>query len=204
MKRKLQQPRKRPTQARAIVTWNAILDASAQVLLAKGYERATTDRIAERAGVSIGSVYEYFPNKESIFAALTLRWNEQRWAVFQTDRVAEFEPDLEGVIRGTVRARIAATRLNPRLNTALNLEVPHHVTQDQAKTLHDEFLEVTVATLRKFENRLRSGNLELMADIAIHTTHAAVDSMAASNPELLDTREFEDEVTLLMLRYVEK
>jgi AcrR family transcriptional regulator len=55
------------------VTWNAILDAAAQVLLAKGYERATTDRIAERAGVSIGSVYEYFPNKESIFAALTLR-----------------------------------------------------------------------------------------------------------------------------------
>jgi AcrR family transcriptional regulator len=47
-----------PVQARAKVTWNAILDAAAQVLLALGYEKATTDRIAERAGVSIGSVYE--------------------------------------------------------------------------------------------------------------------------------------------------
>jgi AcrR family transcriptional regulator len=79
MKRKAQRPRKTPVQARAKVTWNVILDAAAQVLLKRGYEKATTDRIAERAGVSIGSVFEYFPNKESIFAALMLRWNEERW-----------------------------------------------------------------------------------------------------------------------------
>ena len=65
-------------------------------------------------------------------------------------------------------------------------------------------LAVVVEALRKFENRLRPGNLELMADIAIGTTHAAVDNMAASNPELLDSSEFEDEVTWLMLRYVAK
>jgi AcrR family transcriptional regulator len=83
MKPKRAKPRKTPVQARAKATWNAILDAAAQVLLARGYEKATTDRIAERAGGSVGSVYEYFPNKESIFAALTLRFNEERWAVLR-------------------------------------------------------------------------------------------------------------------------
>ena len=63
-------PRKQPAQARAKRTWNAILDGAAQVLVTQGYERATTDRIAERTGVSVGTVYEYFPNKDAIFAAL--------------------------------------------------------------------------------------------------------------------------------------
>ena len=78
MKRNQRKPRKVPTQSRARATWDAILDGAAEGLLKQGYEKATTDRIAERAGVSIGSVYEYFPNKEAIFAAVMLRWNEQR------------------------------------------------------------------------------------------------------------------------------
>ncbi len=120
MKRKREKPRKTPIQARAKVTWNAILDAAAQVLITRGYQKATTDRIAQRAGVSIGSVYEYFPNKESVFAALTLRWNEQRWEVVQAlqgalqpsalaeDQRAEDESGVAARIRVVVRARIAA------------------------------------------------------------------------------------------------
>ena len=75
-------------------------------MAAEGYARATTDRIAERAGVSVGSVYEYFPNKEAIFASLQLRWNEQRWQVFQEARGTGEPESLEDAIRGTVRARM--------------------------------------------------------------------------------------------------
>ncbi|MFA5964605.1 MAG: TetR/AcrR family transcriptional regulator [Sphingomonas sp.] len=62
--------RKQPTQDRAKVTSDAILEAAEIILLADGYEKANTNYIAERAGVSIGSLYQYFPNKESIVSAL--------------------------------------------------------------------------------------------------------------------------------------
>lgn len=216
MKRKREKPRKTPVQARAKVTWNAILDAAAQVLIKRGYEKATTDRIAERAGVSIGSVYEYFPNKESIFAALVLRWNEQRWEVVQSlqgelqasalaeDPGAEGEPGLAARVRAVVHARIAATRLNPQLNTALNREVPNHVTEQQDKRIYDEFIRVSVAALAEYSDELREGNLEFMASLMIYATHAVVDAIAAASPEMLASQEFEDELSLMMYRYIAK
>jgi AcrR family transcriptional regulator len=66
-------PRKIPTQSRARATVTAILDACAQLLDQSPYETVTTNAVSERAGVSIGTLYEYFPNKEAIVAALAAR-----------------------------------------------------------------------------------------------------------------------------------
>lgn len=63
-------PRKKPVQARSAVTVSAIHEAGIQVLLTGGYARFTTTRVAERAGVSVGSIYQYYPNKQSLLAAL--------------------------------------------------------------------------------------------------------------------------------------
>lgn len=67
------EPRKIPKQRRAHVTVDAIVDACAQILAREPYETLTTNHISERAGVSIGTLYEYFPNRESIVAALAAR-----------------------------------------------------------------------------------------------------------------------------------
>lgn len=63
-------PRKRPRQARSTVTLEAIYEATIQVLLAEGMHRLTTTRVAERAGVSVGTMYQYFPNKLALLYAL--------------------------------------------------------------------------------------------------------------------------------------
>src|SRR3546814_9174202 len=63
-------PRKLPRQERSKATVEAILIAATQVLIEDGYERATTARVAERAGVSVGSLYQYFPNKEALVGTL--------------------------------------------------------------------------------------------------------------------------------------
>lgn len=63
-------PRKPPRQERSRETVRAILEAAARIFEERGVEAATTDRIAERAGVSIGSLYQYFPGKEAILATL--------------------------------------------------------------------------------------------------------------------------------------
>jgi AcrR family transcriptional regulator len=64
------QPRKRPVQARAVSTVDAISEATIQVLLGGGVDRLTTTRVAERAGVSVGSLYQYYPNKQSLLSAV--------------------------------------------------------------------------------------------------------------------------------------
>ena len=197
-------PRKQPTQARARRTWNAILDGAAQVLVTKGYERTTTDRIAERTGVSVGTVYEYFPNKDAIFAALQRRWNEQRWALFEEARQIDPEDDLETVLRKTIHARMEATKLNPKLNSVLMRDVPTSVTAEQADQIRDEFLTASVAIFERFKEAIRADDWQLMARLMIHSTHAVIDNIAASEPELLDAPELEDELVLMMQRYVEK
>ena len=65
--------RRQPTQERARRTVQSIIDASAQILERHGYEAATTNRIAERAGTSVGTLYQYFNNKDEIFDALVER-----------------------------------------------------------------------------------------------------------------------------------
>ena len=64
------EPRKRPRQAQAQATVAAIVDACAQLLASGGYDALTTNAISERAGVSVGTLYEYFPNREAIVGAL--------------------------------------------------------------------------------------------------------------------------------------
>jgi len=70
-------PRKLPRQARSLATVDVILDATALLLVDEGYEQSTTNRIAERAGVSIGSLYQYFPNRDAVVAMLNARTETQ-------------------------------------------------------------------------------------------------------------------------------
>lgn len=67
-------PRKRPLQARATATLDAIFEATIQVLIVDGPRRLTTTRVAERAGVSVGTMYQYFPHKQALFYALNERY----------------------------------------------------------------------------------------------------------------------------------
>ena len=64
------EPRKTPIQARSTVTVESICEATIQVLLSHGIERFTTTRVAERAGVSVGTLYQYYPNKQSLLFAV--------------------------------------------------------------------------------------------------------------------------------------
>jgi AcrR family transcriptional regulator len=65
----LLEPRKSPIQARSLASVDAILEATIQVLISEGKERLTTTRVAQRAGVSIGTLYQYFPNKSALLQA---------------------------------------------------------------------------------------------------------------------------------------
>lgn len=93
-------PRKMPSQARARRTVDLILEASAQILAKRGEEALTTNYIAERAGFSIGTLYQYFPNRDSILDALIARERESTEERIRA-ALAQINP---GEIADTVRA----------------------------------------------------------------------------------------------------
>lgn len=66
--------RKQPRQARSLATLNVIFEATIQVLIIEGPHRLTTTRVAERAGVSVGTMYQYFPHKQALIYAVNERY----------------------------------------------------------------------------------------------------------------------------------
>ncbi len=78
-------PRKQPVQARSEATVLAIHEASIQVLLAVGYRKLTTTRVAERAGVSVGTLYQYFPNRQALIRAVIERYLAEMSASIEAD-----------------------------------------------------------------------------------------------------------------------
>lgn len=115
-------PRKRPAQARSIALVEAILDASAQVLETEGLEALTTNLVAIRAGVSIGSLYQYFPNRDAILANLMTR-SEAALRARVTTALAQAGPGgLTEGLRLVVAAALDHHRASPRLCAILEQE----------------------------------------------------------------------------------
>jgi AcrR family transcriptional regulator len=120
------QPRKRPRQARSRLTVEAILDASAHVFERHGYAAGTTNRIAQRAGISIGSLYQYYPNKDAVLVALVGRHLDEGVAALGPvlERLLSDPPPLIDGIRRLVDAMVALHRERPALHRVLFEEAP--------------------------------------------------------------------------------
>lgn len=115
-------PRKQPKQQRSIATVGILLDAAAQVLAQHGFEGFTTNAIAERAGLSIGSCYQYFPSKEAVLAALIARESAQLVEGLQQ---AAGAPGWQAGIEAAIAAAVAHQMRQPRL--ALLLDIAEYV-----------------------------------------------------------------------------
>lgn len=111
-------PRKIPSQGRSRALCDAILIAAARIFDRLGYDAATTNHVAELAGVSVGSLYQYFPNKDALVTALHERHGEEVATVvaaaFGTDR------STEDVVRRLAADLFALHREQPRLQALLH------------------------------------------------------------------------------------
>ena len=117
-------PRKKPRQDRSLATVDAILDATARVLTTTGYDRASTNRIALAAGVSVGSLYQYFPSKEALVAAVIDRHMQEMLQVFRDALVKVAMRPIQVAARELVSVMFDAHRVNPKLHRVLAEQVP--------------------------------------------------------------------------------
>ncbi|WP_457104208.1 TetR/AcrR family transcriptional regulator [Methylobacterium sp. P5_C11] len=148
-RRPVLKPRKSPGQSRSAETVRTILEGAARVLEERGLDGYTTNAVAERAGVSIGSVYQYFPSKEALTAALVAR--ETRLLI-EAVRAAQGAPTSEDGLSRIVRACVAHQLARPRLALLLDREESR---LQLADILGDVARDLT-ATLRVLPTRLRA------------------------------------------------
>jgi AcrR family transcriptional regulator len=140
--RSLKSPaRRKPRQRRAQQTVEAVLDAVVRLLKRGGSAAVTTNRIAEVAGVSIGSVYQYFPDKQGIFLALHQRHIEQIDRLVQEKLFEHAASPLDVLMRAMIEALVDAHTIDPELFELMSAEVPHRAggTKDFASRLHGAF-----------------------------------------------------------------
>jgi AcrR family transcriptional regulator len=132
-----------------------MLDAAIKLLKRGGVSSITTNRIAETAGVSIGSVYQYFPNKRAIFIALHDRHIGQVDRVMLRRMVESEGASIEGLIASLIDGMIEAHTVDPELSDLLQVEVPHRAngTRDFSARLHAAFRTALAPHAREFGGR---------------------------------------------------
>ena len=97
-------PRKRPRQARSRATVDSVLEATARVLVKRGFDGLTTNLVAEAAGVSIGSLYQYFPNKAALVGALIEKHVEDMTSLALSELTRAAQLPMPAAIRSVIEA----------------------------------------------------------------------------------------------------
>ena len=193
--------RRLPRQRRARQTVEAVLDAVARVLKREGVKAVTTNRIAEVAGVSIGSVYQYFPNKRAIFVALHQRHIEEIDRLVETKLVENACSSLEELIRAMIEAMIDAHAPDPALYELMLTEVPHRVegTRDFAVGLHGAFRLAIAARAHE----LRKGReLDKVVFVVTHMVESLSHGAVLRRPPGLTLADAKEEIVRAVLAYL--
>jgi AcrR family transcriptional regulator len=196
-------PRKYPRQERAKATNDAIIEASTQLLLDQGYDRFTTARAAERAGVSIGSLYQYFPNKAALAAAVIDRCCEE--FVVALDRALEGRPriTLAECIGAIVDVVLASHQLAPDLHKVVIDLAPRIGVADRTDAMSRKMAEAIEAVLRMHADEIAPDiDLSIAATIIetllVALSHRA--AMAGGRPG--ESEVIAAETTCMITRYL--
>lgn len=192
---------RKPMQARARMTVDAILDAVVRLLKREGNRAITTNRIAAVAGVSIGSVYQYFPNKQAIFVALHERHMSQIDRMIQGKLIEHAASPLDVLIRAMVDGMVEAHAPDPELFQLLQTQVPHRAngTRDFALRLEGAF---RLALASHMDELGKTAKLDTMVFVVGNLVDALTHGILLRRPRGLSLAKAQEEVTRAILAYI--
>jgi AcrR family transcriptional regulator len=194
-------PRRQPRQKRAQQTVEVVLDAVIAVLKRDGVSAVTTNRIAEVAGVSIGSVYQYFPDKRAIFMALHARHVDQIGSLVERTLVEHSRSSLPDLVRALVEAMIEAHTVDPELFELLHAEVPHraHGARDFESRLRGVLRLALTARAKEIDS---DRDVERVLFVLTHMVDSLSHAAAIQRPSRLSLSAARDEVVRAVLAYL--
>lgn len=195
------EPRKLPRQERSRATYEAMLEACARLLREEGYEALTTTGVAERAGVGVGTLYEFFSNKESIVAALI----EQRIARLVADAAARLDASLEirDVDRAAdflIRGLIDLLLSDRELYRVVLLEVPFSNRLPAMQRAIADLFSLARAGGERAVDRVSLPDLDADTWLIARMLYQAILEIAFAEPGAPDTETLTRELVRLALR----
>jgi AcrR family transcriptional regulator len=200
-------PRKSASQERSRLTVNAILEATTRVLVKEGYDHASTNKIAAVAGVSIGSLYQYFPSKEALVAAVSERHSHEVLQLVRNALVKMAARPVEVAAREFVSVAIEAHRVDPRLHRVLAEQVPRIGRLENVEAINQDVYGLIRGYLDAHRDEIKVADLDLAAFICVTAVDALTHAAVLRRPDILTgekAEQFVDEVTDLVIRYLQK
>ena len=204
LKRKIS-PRKKPVQERAKETVETIITATAHILDKEGFEKVSTNKIAEKAGISVGSLYQYFPTKDAIFAFMM-----DRYVQSQTDIINKIlaendqSQDLKETIRMIVVAVTESKRKQSKFNRMFAQKLLSFSNYEALNRQDDHLIALFKEYLKPFGKEVRNDNMDLMLYFVIQSVKCLpISLLFQSRFDFKDPR-VDDELVELVYRYMKK
>ena len=195
-------PRKRPRQARSRATVDSVLEATARVLVKRGFDGLTTNLVADEAGVSIGSLYQYFPNKAALVGALIENHVDamQSLALAELTRVAQLP--MPEAIRSVIDAMIRAHAVSPELHRVLTEQVPRVGRMAKLREIEAITHRMVAGLLATRKAELAIEDPDMAAFVLVSAIEAITHRAALFAPELLRDPRLVDETCAMVRRYL--
>jgi AcrR family transcriptional regulator len=194
--------RKQPSQVRSKALVDALIQTTARVLIRDGWQAMTTNRIARDAGVSVGSLYQYFPNKEALLLALVERIADEMTArLIEVGAALRDAPVDEGIAK-LVRAALDVSRRDAPLYRAVLVELPRQGTLELFERVNRRLADALAEWLVERRDELDVVDPSLTAHIVVTSLDALTDHALLFKPELFDSPRFERELRALVAGYL--
>ncbi|MEO5757460.1 MAG: TetR/AcrR family transcriptional regulator [Mesorhizobium sp.] len=202
----LTKPRKNASQERSRSTVDALVEATARILVRDGFDKASTNRIAEEAGVGIGSLYQYYPSKEALVAAVIDRHNRDIMQVVNAAFAEVASQPIEQAVRRLVAVAIEAHRIDPKLHRVLAEQIPRTGRLADVEAFGRETYALFRAYLEDHRDELRAVDLGMAAFVSVTSIEALAHTAVLQGPEKLRdgaVRALVEEATRLVAGYLQ-
>ncbi|WP_082953041.1 TetR/AcrR family transcriptional regulator [Mycobacterium sp. 852002-10029_SCH5224772] len=194
--------RRTPSQERSRALVERILDAAQGVLIAHGYDGASTNRIAAAAGVSPGSLYQYFPNKDAIVAAVIDRYSDALAASVASTLAQSLHRPAPEHVRNSVAALLDALDVHPEFLRAVIEQTPRLGAESKLAAFEQRIGELTMAYLVMNRDQVRSDvRFDTAAWMLVRMIEHLTVRYILDRPDI-DRNEFLYEITTVALNYL--
>lgn len=198
----LKPARNQPQQPRSRATVTVILDAAIRILDREGLEALTTTRIAEVAGVSVGTLYQYFAHRDAVIDALQDRELERASAMLEQVLTARAQDSNRAVARAVMIELLRLYRAAPALHRLLAVDGLRYTTPERVLMFDARGIATVRAFLTLAGPRVRTANLEAAAFIIYQAVRATMLAYLLASPPGVNDELIVSELTELCLRYL--
>jgi AcrR family transcriptional regulator len=179
--------------------FETLLEAATRVFVKEGYAKATTNRIAAAAGVSVGSLYQYFPSKDAIAVELLRRYRDGLVELISARLENAERGNFETIVHDLLGALVRAENINPALHRVLIEQVLRTSARREMLGFEERLEEVLASALRAAQANVPDH--DLAAFILVRVVLSVVQSVVVDRPRY-KTPALVDELTRLVVGYV--